>query len=103
MINEMLPGFRALVAKKLIEEHGMSQTQVAERLETTQPAISQYRRDLRGKKTKIFMKNPRLIELIESVASNIAMSSGSADNGLEFCKVCKFMRENEMVSGPSMC
>ncbi len=66
MINEMLPGFRALVAKKLMEDHGLSQTEVAELLDTTQPAISQYRRQLRGKKTSVFMKNHELLDFLDS-------------------------------------
>ncbi len=100
MISEMLPGFRALVAKKLMEDHGMSQTQVAEVLDTTQPAISQYRRELRGRKTSVFVKNHRLLELIERTARNIAAGSIKPEmTGLEFCRICKFMRDNDIVAG----
>lgn len=104
MISEMLPGFRALVAKKLMEDHGFSQTKVAEMLDTTQPAISQYRRELRGRKTSVFMKNHRLLELLERTAKNIAMGKIKPEQtGIEFCKICKFMRDNDIVSGYSLC
>jgi hypothetical protein len=104
MISEMLPGFRALVAKRLIEDHGLSQTQVAELLDTTQPAISQYRRELRGRKTSVFLKNHRLIDILDRTAENIATGKIRPEKtGLEFCKMCKFMRDNDIVTGYSLC
>jgi hypothetical protein len=104
MISEMLPGFRALIAKKLMEDHGLSQTQVAELLDTTQPAISQYRRELRGRKTSIFLKNHELLELLDRTAKNIANGCVKPERaGVEFCKICKFMRDNDIVSGYSLC
>lgn len=104
MISEMLPGFRALIAKKLIEDHGMSQTQVAVMLDTTQPAISQYRRDLRGRKISVFLSNQRLTEQLERTANNIANGNVSPEKtGLEFCRMCKCMRDIGIVSGYSLC
>lgn len=104
MINEMLPGFRALVAKKLIEDHGFSQTEVAEMLNTTQPAISQYTRELRGRKTSVFLKNPRLFDLLERITKGIAVGNIRPDKtGLEFCRMCKLMRETRIVSGYALC
>ena len=104
MISELLPGFRALVAKKLMEDHGLSQTEVAELLDTTQPAISQYRRQLRGRKTAVFMKNHELLDFLDRVAQRIATGKIRPDQtGLEFCRVCKFMRDRDIVSGVSLC
>ena len=103
MINELLPGFRALVAKKLMEDHGFSQTQVAVMLDTTQPAISQYKGDLRGKKTEVFIENPNLLRLLERITKSIAGGEVKPDEtGSEFCKVCKFLRENSLVSSASL-
>ena len=104
MTSQILPGFRALVAKKLIEDHGLSQTKVAELLDTTQPAISQYKRDLRGKKILIFKENPNLMKMVDSVTNRIMEGDvNPEDTGLEFCRVCKFMQSSRMVSGNSMC
>ena len=47
MVQEVLPSVRALMARKLLE-HGFSQKQAAEKLGLTQPAISQYKRNLWG-------------------------------------------------------
>ncbi len=102
MINELLPGFRALVAKKLIEDHGFSQTQVAAMLDTTQPAISQYKRDLRGRKTEVFLKNPSLLGLLEEITKSIARGEVKPEQtGYEFCRVCKFIRDNNLLPADS--
>jgi len=104
MISEMLPGFRALVAKKLIDEYGFSQTEVAEMFNTTQPAISQYTRELRGKKTGVFLSNQSLCEMLNKITKDIAMGRIAPEKtGLEFCKMCKLMREINLVSGYSLC
>ncbi|MCK5023847.1 MAG: hypothetical protein KAS04_06740 [Candidatus Aenigmarchaeota archaeon] len=98
MMNEVLPGFRALVAKKLIDEYNFSQTRAARMLGTTQPAVSQYSRDLRGRNTDIFLNDPNLLGLLENTVKGIASGEISVmQAGTEFCKVCKFMRENDLV------
>ena len=99
MNSELLPGFRALVAKKLMKDHGFSQTQVASMLASTQPAISQYRRELRGKNAKLFTENPNLSGLLEEITRRIAGGEVKPEEtGSEFCRVCRFMRENGLVT-----
>lgn len=98
MVLEVLPGMRAMVARKLVEKHGFSQKVAAERLGTTQPAISQYKRELRGHKVKIFKNNPKVLEMMDSIAKRTASGELSQDQiTLEFCSVCKFMRSSGIV------
>ncbi|MBI4014662.1 MAG: LysR family transcriptional regulator [Candidatus Aenigmarchaeota archaeon] len=49
-VAEILPSVRAMVARDLITRHGVSQSEAAKILGTTQPAVSQYVRRLRGRK-----------------------------------------------------
>lgn len=98
MVLEVLPGIRAIVARKLVEKHGFSQKIAAERLGTTQPAISQYKRELRGHRIKMFKNNPRVLEMIDSLTKRTASGELSQDQiTLEFCGICKFMRSSGMV------
>jgi predicted transcriptional regulator len=98
MVLEVLPGMRAMVARKLVEKHGFSQKVAAEHLGTTQPAISQYKRELRGYKIKMFKSNPRVLEMIDSIAKRTASGELSHDQiTLEFCGICKFMRSSGVV------
>jgi predicted transcriptional regulator len=92
MVREVLTSARAFIAKKLIEEYHVSQSKAAELLGTTQPAISQYKRELRGKK-HIFEKDPEVLEMMDSLAKRLAEGGLTHKQSLyEFCKICKHMR-----------
>ncbi len=71
MVQDVLPSARSQIAKRLME-HGLSQKQVAERLGVSQPAISQYKRDLRGYKKGIFTDHPELLDMIDKIAMKVA-------------------------------
>ena len=87
--QHVLPCMRALIAKKLIEG-GFSQKQVADRLGLSQPAISQYKRDLRGHKTGIFVDYPHILEEANNVATRVASGEISSDQAtMEMFTICK--------------
>lgn len=95
MVLEVLPGVRSMVARKLVDEHGFSQKIAAERLGTTQPAISQYKRELRGHKLKLFKNNPKVLDMINSIAERTASGELSPDQiVLEFCGMCKYLKSS---------
>lgn len=92
--QEVLPCLRAQIAKKLLE-NGFSQKQVADRLGLSQPAISQYKKNLRGHRTGIFVDYPQILEETNSIAARVA--SGELDIGkatTEMFSLCK-----ELVEG----
>jgi predicted transcriptional regulator len=93
MALEVLPTVRALVARRLVEVHGLSQQQAADRLGSTQPAISQYKREIRGFKTSVLTGDPKIVQMIDSISKR--MTSGELDQqeaALEFCSICRHMR-----------
>ena len=95
MAHDVLPTIRAIIAKQLVETHGLSQQHAADRLGTTQPAISQYNHDLRGHKTRLFTKDPELVKIINSISKRMASGElNQQDAALEFCDVCRHMRKN---------
>ena len=69
--QQVLPAMRSLIAKCMIE-NGFSQKQIADKLDLSQPAISQYKRDLRGHKTGIFVDYPQLLEDANAIAKQVA-------------------------------
>ncbi len=90
---EMLPAVRAMIARKLVVNYGLSQKQAAEKLGVSQPAISQYKRDLRGFKTGIFKENPKLLEDVNSLAKRIASGElNPLQATIAFCELCKAIR-----------
>jgi len=40
--NEVLPAIRSIIAKELKNEYGLKQREIAQKLDLTQPAVSQY-------------------------------------------------------------
>lgn len=92
--QEILPGARALIAKKLIES-GLSQKQAAAKMGVSQPAISQYKRDLRGSRSEVFKGNPKLAEHINSIAARLATGEITMHTAtLELWQACKELLES---------
>ena len=92
----LLPVYRSLIAKDLIEKYHLTQVNAAEKLGTTQAAISQYvhsKRGLRG--IKHFEK---ILPTIQAVATKTAKRLASGEIGAEeamssFCEICHSLRE----------
>ena len=98
MVLEVFPGLRAILARTLVEKHGFSQKIAADKLGTTQPAISQYRRELRGSKIKSLEDNPAILQMINSISERTASGNLSPEEiSGEFCEVCKFMRKEGLA------
>ncbi|MBL7160249.1 MAG: hypothetical protein ISS93_00145 [Candidatus Aenigmarchaeota archaeon] len=91
--QEVLPCMRSLVAKKLIDQ-GFSQKKAAETLGLSQPAVSHYKRDLRGKRAGIFVNYPQLLEDANGIAVRVASQEISMDQATsEIFEVCRQLME----------
>jgi predicted transcriptional regulator len=89
MTQEILPSVRAVMAKKLLE-NGFSQKDAAQRLGLSQPAISQYRRNLRGFKTRLIEANPRLQERVDSLARRLSEEAvPEKELNMELLEICR--------------
>ena len=51
--KSVIPAIRALVVKRLVEKHGMTQQEAAKLLGVTQPAVSKYLHQKRGAAIKL--------------------------------------------------
>jgi len=95
---QMLPTLRALIAKELTENYGLNQQEAAEKLGLTQPAISQYLRELRGYKIKLLTKDKEVYLKISNICKQLANDELSYDQlVIEFCNVCKMMRKKGLI------
>jgi predicted transcriptional regulator len=98
IVQEVLPSVRAMVAVKLTKAYGLSQEQAAKRMGTTQPAIAQYKREVRGQKSKVFKQNPKLMEMVDELAEGVASGKlSSLDITAEFCRICKHLRSHGLM------
>ncbi len=97
-VKNYLHALRALVAKKMIEVHGYTQQEVAEKLGITQPAVSHYLREARGKRAKELEKNEKIMVLVEELVGKSTRSEFSyEDVKAFFCNACKLLLSRENV------
>jgi predicted transcriptional regulator len=97
-VHDILPVARALLAKKLVDVYDMSQTEAAKRMGMSQPAISQYKQDIRGIKNVGFKDNARFQGIINDIAKRIA--NGSVKPGqmpAEMCRLCMTVNTGGMA------
>jgi len=94
----ILPGIRALLAKELMDTHNLTQQQTATKLDVSQAAISQYRRELRGSRVKILQKDKEAITEIQSLAAKLASNEIDSVAALgEVCMICKIVRKQNLI------
>jgi predicted transcriptional regulator len=98
IVSDIMPALRAVVCEDLSKTYGLSQTQISKKLGVTQPAISQYKRDLRGKKVQLLKKNDTVMKAIKKLSHDIAIKDiKSGDIHYGICDICKKVREEGMI------
>ena len=93
-VGDILPVVKSIMAKKMMDDYKLSQNKVAEILEMTQPAISQYKRSLRGNKLELIENDEKTLGLIESLTRELAAGELSHEEKNEvFCRICRKLQE----------
>ena len=96
-VKSIVPAFRALVARELIESYNLKQEDIANLLGVTQPAISQYARNIRGK-----ILDLDGVERIRIIAKDLAFDLVNNSLSLKhinqkYCEACRTAREKRMI------
>lgn len=97
---DIIPAIRAIVAKDLIEKYDLTQSEVSKRLGITQPAVSQYKSGLRGKKLENILSNKKLMKWIDKLTLDIA--SGKTSFYENICEICGETRK-DIYSKKELC
>ena len=99
VVRSVLPAFRSLVARRLIEKYSFSQVAAAKKLGTTQASISQYLYSKRGEKTvKQLEASPSVQKIVDEIAQGIADDKISPlDAMMQFCKLCEALRSRDII------
>lgn len=94
----VVPAVRAMIARDLIEGHRMTQKEAAKRLGMTQPAVSQYKKHLRGTRTKTLEKDGTIEKMVTRISGLLAKNEiGPEEAATEICGICRYVRENKLV------
>jgi len=96
-VKSVLPAIRALVARTIVEKHGIKEKQVAEILGLSQSAISRYKSKARGNRISI-EKVPEVQTLIDQMI-NVLLNNTHQRNEIRilFCQICKIIREKGLI------
>jgi predicted transcriptional regulator len=96
VVNDILPTLRAAVAKELITSYNLNQGEVAKLLDVSQPAISQYLRQLRGK--PYFVDDKNVSSEIKELAGQLYNKQIEASAlGTKMCAISKIVLDSGLL------
>ena len=95
----LIPAIRAILAKKLIEEHSIREEEVSKLLGVTQAAISNYVRGTRGDPVLInklieVKEVSEMINICSNLASNMAYTPSSLS---KFIGLCNYIKSSLLI------
>jgi hypothetical protein len=96
-VKSVIPAIKALMAKELVEEHGLKQDQVAEILGISQSAVSKYSRKVRGYAIKLD-DVAEVQPLINDMIILLMNGTYRRTDFLElFCQTCLAIRKTSLM------
>jgi len=95
--KSVIPAIRALIVKRLVEEHGMTQQEAAKLLGVTQPAVSKYLHQKRGAAIRLngIMEIDRATNEIANMVSSKKVKPLDVMSRIE--AACEFVRKNRYM------
>lgn len=101
----VLPIFRSMLAKELVQKYNFSQTEAAKKIGTTQAAVSQYLSSKRAYKGIEHVEQflPKIQVMADETARKIVNKEiGAGDVTFDFCKLCvTFCKKDNVKSEDS--
>lgn len=99
IVKKVLPAIRSILVKQLNEDHNLSQTEIAEKLGITQPAVSQYMKSARGNsEIAESLKEANLYSEVRKLSKGIADGTIQGPQIIEkYCDLCDSMVREEVV------
>ncbi len=90
-VKTTLPCIRAMLANELMNEHHLTQAIVAKLLGVSQPAVSLYRKQLRGNSLKL-QDDVAVRSLVKKYSSHLAKNELSHRQKMDaLCQICKII------------
>jgi predicted transcriptional regulator len=99
VVRYVLPALRVLIARELVEKHGLSRVRAAEKMELTPAAITQYLKKIRGETAvQLVESSDEVVKIVSEMASDLANGEASVYDVLQnICKICQIMRSKGLL------
>ncbi|UCD91965.1 MAG: winged helix-turn-helix transcriptional regulator [Methanobacteriota archaeon] len=98
-VSRVLPALRSSLAKILMSNSGMNQTEVSDMLGITQAAVSYYTKEKRGDES-LLKRHPSVEEALRGLADDMTNGLSPKERQERICTVCREM-QNLMFEKPA--
>ena len=95
IVWDIVPVIKKEFAKNLVKEFGLNQKQTAEKLGTTEAAISRY---MSGKRGVLEITDIEILEEIKKSAKKITRGNKKLVIN-EICRICRILKSKEIIEG----
>lgn len=96
LISErILPTLRGLVVRELLDDHDMTQTEVAEAMGLTQAAVSHYHNASRGRDPEVVDRIPQLESHAADLAEKVAAGATEPEQVAYISEVCREIQHSQ--------
>ena len=98
--NTLIPALRAILAKKLAEDHNVREEEISKMLGVTQAAISNYIRGTRGDPALIakLLSDKQVSNLIEELTDNLSSDMAYTPSSLsKFIGLCNYIKSSLLI------
>ncbi len=96
----MIPALRAILAKKLAEQHKIREDEISKMLGVTQAAVSNYIRGTRGDPKLIsqLSSQKQIVEMIDEISENLASNKAYTPASLsKFIGICNYIKTSLLI------
>ncbi len=96
----LIPALRAILAKKLAEDHNVREEEISKMLGVTQAAISNYIRGTRGDPALIakLLSDKQVATLIEELTDNLSSDMAYTPSSLsKFIGLCNYIKSSLLI------
>ena len=96
----LIPALRAILAKKLAEDHNVREEEISKMLGVTQAAISNYIRGTRGDPALIakLLSDNQVSSLIEELTDNLSSDMAYTPSSLsKFIGLCNYIKSSLLI------
>ncbi|MFP3261248.1 MAG: helix-turn-helix domain-containing protein [Nitrososphaeria archaeon] len=97
VVRYVLPAYRSLIARKLVNDYGLTQEEVSKIMGVSQAVVSYYVSNKRGKGISKYEKVELLQKEAEKSARRLVNGESSIKIAKEFCEICKVLRESNII------
>lgn len=94
MVGSILPALRVMLARRMVEEYGLTRSEVARRLQVSRAAVTQYLKGVRGNyPLDLIAGSEAGREALERLTLELSKENPNFVEGLRrLCAVCRILR-----------